>query len=143
MKLHVFLVVLAVAGCDYFAPAYIKDADTRATNAYQSLSEILAKAELRLYLDKESFTGAVDQYTAVISQMETASFAIGGLVEKTAKTPLATAQSEQRAVVVICIDQVRMLAQHHEQYGLDPTFGVLQPVRVSCDQAVKVIRATK
>lgn len=143
MKLSMFLGVLAVSGCGYFAPAYVQDADMRATNSFQGLSEMLAKAELGQYQSKSSFTGAVDQYAAVISQMETAAFALGGVAQPTRETPLARAKASQRAVVSICIQQMRALAEHHEKSGLGPANGALQGARISCDQAVKVIRATK
>jgi len=143
MKFLAMPLMLILVGCSFFAPAYVKEADTRATEAYQEISNIMSRAELGALEDKSTYSEYIDNYANAISLLETASFSIGGTPDDDAQDLLAKSLQNLNAVLNICISQVKIFASEHEEFGIDPSSGIIQPVRVSCDEAVKAIRSTK
>ncbi|MCG3267161.1 hypothetical protein [Yoonia sp. I 8.24] len=135
--------VMLLSSCSFFAPAYVEEADTRATEAYETLSNILAKAELGELSDPETFAASVDSYALIISKLETAAFSVGGTPTEETSQPRDEAQSSLNAVIQSCLTLVKLFASEHETDGIVVGSGTTQPVRISCDQAVKAIRARR
>ena len=135
-------VVLAMAGCDYFAPPYQQQADERAVRGYEGLSLILAKAELGSLTRATSFAGEAEGYAKVISDIETARLVVGGAAPRP-NSPAEEAARLLDRIVGRCLSAVKLLAEQHKEFGLDPEDGIIAPTRLTCDLAVKAIQARK
>lgn len=143
MKLIYLSLFLILSACSIFAPPYVEEADARATEAYEVLSKILAKADLGLLRSPSTFNDYADDYATVISKFETAAFSVGGAPSGENSTPLAQAKTSLNVILQSCLNLVKLFSKEHKEFGIVEGSGTVQPVRVSCDQAVKAIRATK
>ncbi len=136
-----FLAVTLLSGCAAFAPGYLAEADKRAADSFQIISELLAKADLGEYRAASSYDPAVDDYARAIAGMETAKLLAGG---STVAGPAAeTARAAQLVVIDACLTNLKSMAALHKSGGLLPNVGLTQTVRVPCDQAVRVLQALK
>lgn len=134
--------LLSVSGCSAFAPAYVRDADTKATSGYEELSVLLAKAELGAFEDNSSYADQVDEYASVVSKFAVAKLAFAKSGTGSGVTRAAAANSLD-ILITNCISLVEGLADEHELAGIVPKTGTTQPAQVGCDAAVKAIRATQ
>ena len=142
MRVHFLIAFLFVSGCDYFAPPYVKEADQRAVAAYSSISTIAAKAELGQLSKPSSYKAEVDTYAKIISELETAKFALGA-VNPAANKPAAEAQKSLLAQVDRCIQQVKDFAALNKSDGVAPQTGAAALLRGTCDLALRAVQARK
>ncbi len=127
-------------GCDALVPAFNADADRRVVDAYQQISEILAKADLGALTSKSSYQGELDTYASIISKLETAKLSIQGS-GPTGNSPAASNNALLVSIINGCLSNVKTLSQMHQQFGIQPNVGATQPIRTACDQAVKAVGA--
>jgi len=141
MRLFLAACPFLIAGCDVIAPSYDAQADSRVVNAYQQISEILAKAELGAFTSKSSFSDQINAYASIISQLETSKLSIEGDAPKNSKLPSAKANTLLVGIIDGCISEVKSFSQLHQKFGIPANSGATQPVRVACDETVKSVGA--
>ena len=127
-------------GCDALVPAFNADADRRVVDAYQQISEILAKADLGALTSKSSYQGELDTYASIISQLETAKLSVQS-TGPTGDSPAAKSNQLLIDIIDACLTNVKTFSQMHQQFGIQPNVGATQPVRTTCDQTVKAVGA--
>lgn len=140
MRRVIFLAAFLCA-CSPFAPPYQAEADASASRSFEATSEILARVELGQYETPRSYPAAIDDYVKAISAMETARLLVSSAPADAA--PAEAAKDAQLQVVDACLANIKTLADMHKSLGLVPGSGVTQPVRVTCDQAVRTIQALR
>ena len=128
-------------GCDAFAPPFNADANNRVVDAYQEISELLAKAELGAFQSKSSYRGEIGSYASIISKLETAKLSLLGSAPTGDETPAARANTLLVNILDGCLTNVKSFSQLHQQFGIIPNTGTTQPVRTACDQTVKAVSA--
>lgn len=141
MRLRLLALVLMITGCDALAPSFDAAANTRVTSAYQSISEILAKAELGAFTSKSSFAGQIDAYAGIISALETAKLTIEGDAPSNEKLPAFKANQLLVGIIEGCLSEVKSFSALHKEFGIPASSGATQPVRVACDETVKAVGA--
>ena len=140
MRLFLFALPLILLGCNLIAPAYNADADQRVVDAYQKISELMAKAELGGLERKASYQTELNTYAAILSQLETAKLSIQG-TGPTRDGAAAKANSLLINIIDGCLSNLKAFSQMHQQFGVQPNIGATQPVRSACDQTVKAVGA--
>lgn len=138
-RLLLILPILLMA-CNALVPAFNAEANTRVTDAYQQISQLLAKAELGGFQSKSTYQGEINSYAAIISQLETAKLSLQGS-GPTGDSPAASANTLLINILDGCLSNVKAFSQMHQQFGIIPNTGATQPVRTACDQTVKAVGA--
>jgi len=140
MRRFLLILPFLLMGCNLLTPAYNADADQRVVDAYQKISELMAKADLGALQSKSSYQTELDTYALIISQLETAKLSIGGQIPS-GDSPAA--QSGKLLINILdgCLSNVKAFSQMHQQFGITPNIGATQPVRTACDQTVKAVGA--
>ena len=140
MRRYLLILPFLLMGCDVLAPAYNADANQRVVDAYQQISELMAKADLGALTAKSSYQTELNAYAAIISQLETAKLSIQGS-GPTGDSPAAQANGLLVNIIDGCLSNVKAFSQMHQQFGIQPNIGATQPVRTACDQTVKAVGA--
>jgi len=140
MRRFLLILPLLFMGCNVLAPAYNADADQRVVDAYQKISELMAKAELGGLTAKSSYSTELNTYAGIISQLETAKLSISG-GGPSGDSPAAKANTLLVNIIDGCLSNVKAFSQMHQQFGIQPNIGATQPVRTACDQTVKAVGA--
>ena len=140
MRRFLLIMPLLLMGCDVLTPAYNADADQRVVDAYQKISELMAKADLGALTSKSSYQTELNTYALIISQLETSKLSISGQVPG-GDGPAA--QSGKLLINILdgCLTNVKAFSQMHQKFGIQPNIGATQPVRTACDQTVKAVGA--
>lgn len=131
------LCLLAAAGCSPLVPAYDTELDARVAAAYAGISTQLARGELGALRDPAGFEAHVDDYAAILGDLETARSRVATDDEA------QTASAALARLIAACAAQVRDYAAEHRENGIVPQSGIAQPVRTTCDQAQRAARALR
>lgn len=119
------------AACDVFEPRYPETVTQSAAQGLQSLSELVAKAELGDFRTPGSYSGASDKYAQTLARIEVARSWVAGQADPKDTRPLAQAAMLMSEDLTSCIQGVRDMAERHKSSGL-PERGT-STVRFSCE----------
>lgn len=134
---------ILVSGCAIFAPPYKQEADTQISNAYQQISEITACIDLGLCATADSFKEKETNYTKAISSLKSAYLIASNWQASRKNLPATEANEYLLEIVKGCETSLVNLSELHKTAGIPAGIGAAQPVDISCDQAVRAIRANK
>jgi hypothetical protein len=122
----------AVAGCGQ-NPQFRMNLANRAYGSLGELYVLLAKADLGALRSPSSFAGEVDSYAAILGGFE-----VGRLMAK----DHASGDDLNKAIQQ-CVGQVRQMSDAHRTAGIAPGSARIRTVRISCDDAARLVAANE
>lgn len=140
MRLLLTCACMFLAGCASLVPPVDDKTIDRTTAAYETLSEVLARAELGQFVEPATHAQTVEKYVTILSQIETAGFEVGST---RASGSAQEAREALSGLISACVAQVRAMSDLHRDFGLKPETGSTQPVRVTCDAATRALAAAR
>jgi hypothetical protein len=134
--LLLLLLVVPLAACQLFSPAFDPQVGNPTTQAYQGAMQLVSEAEYGLFREAASFTQAAPRYAAIDAQLAAAQLrAEGG---DTGATRLSRRAAELLpGQIQGCRNQLKLLATTHQEEGIAPSAGLTGSVRRSCDMAAR------
>jgi hypothetical protein len=133
--LLLFLVV-PLAACQLFSPAFDPNVGNPTTQAYQGAMQLVSEAEYGRFQAPASFADAAPRYAAVDAQLATAELRAeagdGGATRLSQRAHTLLPRQIQG-----CRDQLKRLATIHQREGIAPNAGLTGDVVRACDMAAR------
>lgn len=134
--LLLLLLLLPLAACQLFSPAFDPNVGNPTTQAYQAAMQLVSEAEYGRFRDRASFDEASQRYAAIDAQLAAAQLRAeagdGGATRLSRR-----AQALLVRQIAACRDQLRRLAETHQEEGIAPRAGLTGSVARSCDMAAR------
>jgi len=122
---------LALSGCTYFEPAFPDQVTKSAADGLQSVSSLVASAQLGDFKGPESYDGANTRYADALAQLEVTRSWVKNRAESLDGWPATKAAKLLVADLTNCVDGVIEMAQQHRAFGLGQS-NAYSLVQVTC-----------
>ncbi|MTI03237.1 hypothetical protein [Roseibium sp. RKSG952] len=109
---------IALSGCTYFEPAFPDQVTKSAADGLQSVSSLVASAQLGDFKGPGSYNGAATRYADALAQLEVTRSWVKNRAESNDGRPATKAATLLAADLTECVDGVTEMAQQHRTVGL-------------------------
>ena len=127
---------IPLAACQLFSPGYDPQVGNPTTQAYQAAMQLVSEAEYGRFTDRATFSEASVRYAAIDAQLAAAQIRAEGGDTGATRLSRRAAELLPRQIQA-CRDQLRRLAQTHQEAGIAPGAGLTGSVSRSCDMAAR------
>ena len=133
--LLLFLVV-PLAACQLFSPAFDPNVGNPTTQAYEAAMQLVSEAEYGRFQDPATFADASQRYAAIDAQLAAARIRVeagdGGSTSLSRR-----AQGLLAGQIQGCRTELQSLARTHARIGVAPNAGLTEQVVAACDMAAR------
>lgn len=134
--LLLLLLVVPLSACQLFSPGFDPQVGNPTTQAYQGAMQLVSEAEYGRFKEKASFDDVSQRYAAIDAQLAAAQLRAEGGDTGATRLSKRAAELLPRQIQA-CRDQLKRLAETHQQEGIAPKAGLTGSVVRSCDMAAR------